>query len=47
MNSRVKDVMAAQVVAVQETAKYKDIVQVMRARRVSAFPNILRAIVTG
>lgn len=38
MNSTVKDVMTRSVVAVRETAGYKDIVAVMRRRRVSAFP---------
>ncbi|MGE5292031.1 MAG: CBS domain-containing protein [Micromonosporaceae bacterium] len=38
MNSSVKDVMTRNVVAVRETAGYKDIVTVMRRRRVSAFP---------
>src|SRR6266545_4576047 len=38
MNSTVKDVMTRSVVAVHETADYKDIVTVMRRRRVSAFP---------
>jgi CBS domain-containing protein len=38
MNSSVKDVMTRNVVAVRETARYKDIVTVMRRRRVSAFP---------
>jgi CBS domain-containing protein len=38
MNSTVKDVMSRSVVAVRETAGYKDIVAVMRRRRVSAFP---------
>ena len=38
MNSSVKDVMTSSVVAVRETAGYKDIVTVMRRRRVSAFP---------
>ncbi len=38
MNSTVKDVMTRSVVAVRETAGYKDIVTVMRRRRVSAFP---------
>ncbi len=40
MNSTVKDVMTESVVAVRETAGYKDIVTVMRRRRVSAFPVI-------
>ncbi len=38
MSSHVKDVMTTDVVAVPETAGYKDIVTVMRQRRVSAFP---------
>jgi CBS domain-containing protein len=38
MNSSVKDVMTRNVVAVRETAGYKDIVTAMRRRRVSAFP---------
>lgn len=38
MNSSVSDVMTKNVVAVRETARYKDIVAVMRRRRVSAFP---------
>ena len=38
MNSTVADVMTRSVVAVRETAGYKDIVKVMRRRRVSAFP---------
>ncbi len=38
MNSSVKDVMTRSVVAVRETAGDKDIVTVMRLRRVSAFP---------
>jgi CBS domain-containing protein len=38
MNSTVKDVMTRSVVAVRETAGYKDIVTVMRRRKVSAFP---------
>ena len=38
MNSNVKDVMTRSVVAVRQTAGYKDIVTVMRRRRVSAFP---------
>ncbi len=38
MNSTVKDVMTRTVVAVHETAGYKDIVTVMRRRRVGAFP---------
>ena len=38
MGSRVKDVMTADVVSVQETAEYKDIVLVLRELRVSALP---------
>ncbi len=38
MSSSVKDVMTRTVVAVRETAGYKEIVTVMRRRRVSAFP---------
>lgn len=38
MNSRVKDVMTTDVAAVRETARYKDILAVMRQRRVSAVP---------
>jgi CBS domain-containing protein len=38
MYSHVKDVMTTDVVAVRETAGYKDIVAVMRQRRVSALP---------
>ena len=38
MNSSVKDVMTRSVVAVRETAGYKNIVTAMRRRRVSAFP---------
>ncbi|HUY48732.1 MAG TPA: CBS domain-containing protein [Streptosporangiaceae bacterium] len=38
MNSRVEDVMTRDVVAVRETAGYKDIIAAMRQRHVSAFP---------
>ena len=38
MNSTVKDVMTRDVVALRETASYKDIIIVMRMRHVSAFP---------
>jgi CBS-domain-containing membrane protein len=38
MTSRVKDVMTKDVAAVPETAGYKDIVAVLRQRRVSALP---------
>lgn len=38
MHSLVKDVMTKDVVAVRETAGYKDIVAVMRQRRISALP---------
>lgn len=38
MDSRVEDVMTRDVVTVQATAEYKDIVAVMRDRRVSAVP---------
>jgi CBS domain-containing protein len=38
VSSRVKDVMTTDVVAVRETAGYKDMVRMMRHRRVSAFP---------
>lgn len=38
MRTGVTDVMTKDVVAVQESARYKDIVRVMRRRRVSAFP---------
>lgn len=38
MSSRVKDVMTSDVVTVGETAGYKDIIAVMRERRVSAVP---------
>jgi len=38
MNSTVKDVMTTNVVAVGETANYKDIVIAMIGRRVSACP---------
>jgi len=38
MSSCVRDVMTKDAVAVRETAGYKDIVHVMRRRRVSAFP---------
>lgn len=38
MSSRVKDVMTSDVVAVGEAAGYKDIIAVMRERRVSAVP---------
>ena len=38
MNSRVKDVMTEDVVAVRETAGYRDIIAVMRRRGVSALP---------
>jgi CBS domain-containing protein len=38
VNSSVKDVMTRSVVAVRETAGYKEIVKVMRRRGVSAFP---------
>jgi CBS-domain-containing membrane protein len=36
--SRVKDVMSSDVVTVRETAGYKDIIAVMRERRISAVP---------
>jgi CBS domain-containing protein len=38
MNSTVRDVMTRDVVALRETASYKDIIIVMRLRHVSAFP---------
>jgi CBS domain-containing protein len=38
MGSRVPDVMTTDVVSVRETAEYKDIVSVLRALHVSAFP---------
>lgn len=38
MSSRVKDVMTTDVAAVRETARYKDILAVMRQRHVSAIP---------
>lgn len=38
MNSRVKDVMTADVVSVRETAEYKDLVSVLRELHVSALP---------
>ncbi len=38
MNSSVKDVMTRSVVAVRETAGFKEIITAMRRRRVSAFP---------
>ena len=38
MNSTVKDVMTMNVVAVGETANYKDIVIAMNGRRISACP---------
>ena len=38
MSSRVKDVMTSDVVTVGDTAGYKDIITVMRERRVSAVP---------
>ncbi len=38
MSSRVEDVMTSDVVTVGEAAGYKDIIAVMRERRVSAVP---------
>jgi CBS-domain-containing membrane protein len=38
MNGHVEDVMTKDVVAVRETAGYKDIVAVLHQRRISALP---------
>ena len=38
MNSTVRDVMSTHVIAVRQTASYKDMAAMLRAQRVSAFP---------